>query len=39
VAAKWQKIITIFQRVLVFEQSIADADRDGGRKLARLRRG
>ena len=36
----WSKIITIFQWVLIFEQSVNhDADRDGGRKLARLRRG
>src|SRR6516162_7570586 len=34
----WSKIITIFQWVLIFEQSVNhDADRDGGRKLARLR--
>ena len=36
----WSNIITIFQWVLIFEQSVNhDADRDGGRKLARLRRG
>jgi hypothetical protein len=33
------KIITIFQRVLTFEQSVTDAGRNRGRKLARLRRG
>jgi len=38
-AARMSKIITIFQRVLIFEQSVTHADRDRGRKLARLRRG
>ena len=39
-AARMIKIITIFQWILILSSpSITDADRDRGRKLARLRRG